>query len=126
MRFAIRDDDTNFFTDPDELIQAYGQIWDFCPPTLSVITHVKGDWPAWTKKIYQFKHEINWDHWRKDDTVFPLHDNQALVKFLKENLQKEKIDVSFHAVHHRNEDRIMPTSRSNNYVLGAEFFTSEN
>jgi hypothetical protein len=37
MRFAIRDDDTNYFTQPEQLARVYGAVWEVCPVSLSVV-----------------------------------------------------------------------------------------
>ncbi len=126
MLFAIRDDDVNFFTQPHELEFAYDNVWGIVPPTFSIISHVKGNWNYWAQEISKFKKEIDWNAWRLDDKVYPFGDNKLLVSFLNEKLSQQKLDVSFHAIHHRNEDPKLPADRANNYVQGAEFFTSRN
>ena len=47
MKFAIRDDDTSFFTRPEQLLRVYQGIWDRAPVSLSVVpfhgrTHTEG------------------------------------------------------------------------------------
>ena len=47
MKFAIRDDDTSFFTRPEQLLRVYEGIWDRVPVSLSVVpfhgrTHTEG------------------------------------------------------------------------------------
>lgn len=37
MKFAIRDDDTSFFTQPEQLLRVYEGIWDRAPVSLSVV-----------------------------------------------------------------------------------------
>jgi len=124
MRFAIRDDDTNFYTSPEEISAVYSDYWDTIPPTLSVITHVKGNWKFWLSEMYSHRQKMDWQAWRKDDKVFEIGNNDRLINFLKEKLREGKIDVSIHAVHHRNEDTVLPKARENNYINGAEFYTS--
>jgi hypothetical protein len=123
MRFAIRDDDTNFFTTPEELEHCYAGIWDICPPSLSLISHVKGNWKFWVEEIYASKHLTDWDKWKLDDRVYPISENRTLVNFLKEKIKENQLDLTFHAIHHRNEDDHLPMVRYNNYIHGAEFFT---
>lgn len=123
MIFAIRDDDTNFFTQPEEISHAYGQVWDICPPTLSVVTDMKGNWPYWNELIFQQGHAIDWAAWMADNTPHPIHENGSLVGFLKEGIASKRLGASFHAVYHRNDESVK--ERSNNYVRGAEFFTEE-
>lgn len=124
MRFAIRDDDTNFYTTPQELENCYGDIWKEFPPTLSLISKVKGNWLYWVHQIYKDKQNTDWNAWTNDDKVYPIEDNKELISFLKDKVGEKLLDISFHAKHHRNEDPEPPASRSNNYVLGAEYFTS--
>lgn len=126
MRFAIRDDDTNYFTTPADLEACYSDIWDKYPPTLCLISKVKGKWSHWVHQIYKDKHDTDWDAWTKDDTPYPIEGNGPLVDFLKEKIKQGKLDVAYHAKHHRNEDTYLPKGRSNNYVRGAEYYTSRN
>lgn len=123
MRFAIRDDDTNFFTSPEELEACYGDIWDAIPPTLCLISKVKGNWKHWVHQIYKDKQQTDWAAWTADNTAYPIEDNAALVSFLQKKIKDGKLDVGFHAKYHRNEDAELPQNRENNYVRGAEFFT---
>lgn len=122
--FAIRDDDVNYFTNPEEVEAAYGSIWDMCPPTLSAITHIKGNWRYWIKEVYNTGQSIDWNLWDLDDKVYPIHENRSLIQFIREKYNSGKIDLSLHAIHHRNGDPVLPKVRLNNYIQGAEFYTS--
>lgn len=124
MRFAIRDDDTNYYTQPEDLTRCYEDIWNEFPPTLSLISKVKGNWLYWVHQIYKDKQQTDWTAWTSDNTIYPIEDNQQLVSFMKEKLTQGKLDISFHAKHHRNEDPQLPKGMSNNYVRGAEYFTT--
>lgn len=124
MRFAIRDDDTNYFTTPEVLTQCYGDIWNEYPPTLCLISKVKGNWLHWVHQIYKDKHETDWAAWSADNTMHPIEENISLISFIKQKISEGKIDVGFHAKYHRNEDSILPAQMSNNYTRGAEFFTT--
>lgn len=126
MRFAIRDDDTNFFTTPQELEACYGDIWHEYTPTLSLISKVKGYWSHWVHQIYKDKHDTDWQAWKADDMPHPIEDNPELIHFLQEKIREHKLDVSFHAKYHRNEDVNPPKTMGNNYILGAEYFTDRN
>ncbi|MBS1781641.1 MAG: hypothetical protein JSS78_01100 [Bacteroidetes bacterium] len=125
MRFAIRDDDANYFTTPQALEACYGDIWDTIPPSLSLISKVKGDWPYWLQHIYDNRHQTNWQGWEQDDVAHPIEQNETLILFLKQKLQESKLDLCFHAKFHRNGDAVRPSDRENNYVRGAEFYTNE-
>ena len=124
MLFAVRDDDVNFFTEPRELEYAYEHVWNKIPPTFSIISHVKGNWNRWAEEIYRLRHNADWVAWRNDNEIYPIDRNPSLIKFLNEGLTARKLDVSFHAIHHRNEDPVAPQQVQNNYVQGAEFYTS--
>ncbi|MCB9045598.1 MAG: hypothetical protein H6550_05610 [Chitinophagales bacterium] len=124
MRFAIRDDDTNYYTQPEDLEQCYSDIWSDFPPTLSLISKVKGNWLYWVHQIYKDKQNTDWAAWDKDNMPNPIENNNSLVAFLKEKIKERKLDLSFHAKYHRNGDPELPENRSNNYVRGAEFFTT--
>ncbi|MBS1773706.1 MAG: hypothetical protein JST82_12680 [Bacteroidetes bacterium] len=124
MRFAIRDDDTNFFTSPEQLDWCYKDIWSEFPPTLCLISKVKGNWEYWVHQIYKDKQETDWEAWTKDDVVYPIDNNQELVNFISTKVKEGKLDIGYHAKYHRNEDAILPGERQNNYVRGAEYYTS--
>jgi len=124
MRFAIRDDDTNFFTTPEALQKSYSDIWCTIPPSLCTITKVKGNWPQWLEHIYHHKENTDWNAWEQDNTVYSLHENPSLITFLQQYLRDQKIDVCFHAKHHRNGDTLLPAPVEKNYVRCAEYLTN--
>lgn len=124
MRFAIRDDDTNFFTTPAELENCYADIWDEFQPTLCLISKVKGNWAKWVHQIYRDKQKTDWQAWADDNTPHPIENNIALISFLKDKIAANKLDVGYHAMYHRNEDKVLPTEMYNNYVRGAEYYTT--
>jgi hypothetical protein len=124
MRFALRDDDTNFFTSPEALESCYRNIWDILPPTLCLISKVKGNWAHWVHHIYREKQTTDWQAWERDNTVYPIEQNNGLVDFLKEKIKAGKLDVGFHAKYHRNEDDTLPGEVTANYVRGAEVYTN--
>jgi hypothetical protein len=122
-KFAIRDDDVNFFTDPAEIEEAYGMYWHIVPPTLSIITHVKGNWSYWIKEVYNRGVPIDWIEWEMDSKPHPIHNNSLLINFLSEQYKKGNLDLSLHAIHHRILDPLNHDAIKNNYVKGAEFYT---
>ena len=123
MRFALRDDDTNYFTTPEALSECYDGIWNYLPPSLCIISKVKGNWPKWLGHIYEHRQYSDWEAWEKDDKIYPIEENQSLILFLKEKLAKGEIDICFHAKHHRNEDAVLPQEIPGNYIQGAEYYT---
>jgi hypothetical protein len=123
MRFAIRDDDTSFFTSPEEIEFCYKHTWDICPPSLSVIPFVQGNWRKWQDEFYLTGKITDWETWEKDDELHPIHENVGLVEFLKDKVSQGKIALTMHGVHHRNKDaQRLPLT--NNLVHYAEFFTT--
>jgi hypothetical protein len=127
MKFAIRDDDLNYFFQPNQIESNYKDIWDICPVSMSVVPFIKGDWK---KQISDFEISgpgIIKDHVLKsihDDSIInPIGKNIDLVKFVNNQIKKNRIYLTIHAIHHRNEDLIVPQFKSN-YGIGAEFYTS--
>jgi hypothetical protein len=89
--FAVRDDDTNFFTRCDQLEAAYADIWDHVPVTLSVVPFHAS---TRSKAIPQ-------EYW-SGDREFPLHENADLVTYLRTLLAQGRISVALHGYSHRN------------------------
>jgi Uncharacterized protein conserved in bacteria (DUF2334) len=88
--FAIRDDDTSFFTRPDELIRGYGDIWDEVPVSLSVVPfHGR----TLTKAIPP-------EYWNEGPELYPIGDNLELVAFLREQKTKGRISIMLHGYSH--------------------------
>ncbi len=122
MRFAIRDDDTNYYTSPEELEFCYKSIWDICPASLSLIPFVQGNWREWQFKFYRDGKIDEWSEWEKDDEVFEIGKNTVLVDFLRDRVKRGQICLTIHGVNHRNKDKIKyPLNR--NLIHYAEFFT---
>jgi hypothetical protein len=127
MKFVIRDDDLNYFFDPIDIEKNFRDIWDICPISMSVIPFVKGDWK---KQIAHFEGispgVINEDVLKSiqsNNTIFPISDNNELTKFVNKEIKRNRIHITIHGIHHRNEDPEVPQLHSN-YGIGAEFFTS--
>jgi hypothetical protein len=129
MKFAIRDDDLNYFYDPNIIEGNYKDIWDVCPISMSVIPFVKGDWPKWIDRFEKigpgFIKKSIIDEFYKDNKIYALGDNQELVSFIKRKIYECRVYVTIHGIHHRNEDECIPQF-NDNYGIGAEFFTNRN
>ncbi len=105
MRFVIRDDDTNFFTTPEDLEKVYKDIWNLCPINLSVVPfHRCTKSGAIPKK-----------HWKGDD-IFPIGDNPRLVSFLKQKIRENKISIMLHGYSHQDGEQYYEFG-SHNYPL---------
>ncbi len=72
MRCAIRDDDTSYFTRPEQLERVYGRYWDRIPVSLAVVPcHA-----STRSKAIPPEH-------REGHRSFPLADNLPLVEYLR-------------------------------------------
>ena len=92
INFAIRDDDTSYFTQSEQLESCYGKIWDICPVSLSVVP-----FHACTKSG-----AVPRKYW-SGDQIFSLEDNRELVEFLRDSIARGRIYVTMHGYHHRDE-----------------------
>jgi hypothetical protein len=91
MKFAIRDDDINYFTRPCDLEKVYRDIWDICPISISIVP-----FHACTKSC-----AIPEEFWA-GDAIFPIGENKELVKFLKGKIREKKISIMLHGYSHRD------------------------
>ena len=87
--FCIRDDDTSFFTSPDELEKAYDEISCHGPISLAVVPFHR----AGTSKAVPEKLRRQW-------SVHPLHKNHALLEYLRAGIRKGKFEIMLHGYHH--------------------------
>jgi hypothetical protein len=96
MHFCIRDDDTSFFTSPDELDNAYGEICQWGPISLAVVPLHR----AGTSKSVPEKYRGRW-------SIHPLHENRALVEYLRARISKGHFEIMLHGYYHdeRNGQR---------------------
>jgi predicted deacetylase len=90
LTFAIRDDDTSFFTRPEDLTRVYGGIWDEAPVSLSVVpfqgrTKTKAIPPG---------------YWTAGTELYPIGDNRELVAFLREQKTRGRISIMLHGYSH--------------------------
>ena len=89
MHFCIRDDDTSFFTTPDELEHAYGEVTQWGPVSLAVVPFHR----AGTSKAVPEK-------FRGRGSVHPLHGNRPLVEYLRAGVSKGSFEIMLHGYHH--------------------------
>lgn len=88
--FAIRDADTNYHTDPEELERVWGA-YEF-PVSLAVVpNHGPTRSPA-----------IPEDYWygRDPDERFPLAENEALVEYLRDGTESGRYSILQHGYDH--------------------------
>ena len=91
MKFALRDDDVNFFTRPEQLERAYGAYWDFLPVSLAIVP-----FHAATKSK-----AIPEEHW-VGEGEFPLADNRDIVECVRELIAGGRATPMLHGYNHKN------------------------
>lgn len=85
VRLAIRDDDTNYFTKPEDLESVYADFGNF-PITFAVI-------PTVTDAVCPETNGNTEPQW--------IGDNATLITYLKDRLQKRTCDVIMHGITHQ-------------------------
>jgi hypothetical protein len=87
--FCIRDDDTSFFTSPEELERAYGDVTQHGPISLAIIPFCRAGTSKWVP-----------DRFRGRWSVHPLHDNQPLVSYLRAGTSAGRFEIMLHGYYH--------------------------
>jgi hypothetical protein len=93
VRFCIRDDDTCFFTTPDDLERAYGEIMKTGPISLAIIPFCR----AGSNRAVPEKLRGRW-------SVHPLHENRALVSWLRARISAGRFEPMLHGYHHDDRE----------------------
>jgi hypothetical protein len=91
MKFALRDDDTSYFTTPERLEAVYHDVWDQVPVSLAVVPHAAGFADKAIPRQY-------WQAGR----VFPLEENPAIVARLKDLVASKRAIVMQHGFTHED------------------------
>ena len=89
MKFAIRDDDTSFFTTPEELEKAYSFINSGCV-SLSVVPYTV---PIHKDDVFPYGKNIEYGQ-------YSIGDNSRIVEYLKKGYKKGKYDILLHGFSH--------------------------
>ena len=89
MYFCIRDDDTSFFTSPEDLERVYGEVSQWGPISLAVVPFHR----AGTSKAVPDKFRGRW-------SVHPLHENQPLVDYLRMGISTGRFEIMLHGYYH--------------------------
>ncbi len=92
MYFCIRDDDTNFFTTPEDLEHAYGEISQLGPVSLAIIPFCR---PGTNKAVPE--------KFRDRMSIHPLHKNRSLVEYLRDGISQGRFEAMLHGFHHDEE-----------------------
>lgn len=91
MRLVIRDDDTNYFTQPEDLERWYSKIWNKVPIHLAVIPYV-----------YAGQAEVPLE--KRDGLYHWFWTNKRLCNFLKRKIKEGKIVIWQHGITHQDMD----------------------
>ena len=91
MKVALRDDDTSYFTEPDRLEAVYHDVWSRIPVGLAVVPHAAG----FVDKAIPEKY---WDAGR----AFPLEENAALVRVLRQHVKSGRVSIAQHGYTHED------------------------
>lgn len=89
MKFAIRDDDVSFFTDPQVLDTIYKDVWGKIPVSFAVV-------PFYRSREDKNIPQVFW-HTNRN---FPISENLELVNFLKEKIKIAHCDIMLHGFSH--------------------------
>jgi len=89
MQFCIRDDDTSFFTSPEQLERAYRWCDQRTPVSLAVIPFCR----AGRSECVPVQFRERW-------SVHALHDNRALVSYLRAGVASGRFEIMLHGYYH--------------------------
>jgi hypothetical protein len=87
--FCVRDDDTSFFTRPEELEQVYDGIKQKAPVSLAIVPFCR----AGNSKGVPEKYRNQW-------TVHALHENVPLVTYLRREIAAGRFEAMLHGYYH--------------------------
>lgn len=93
MEFCVRDDDTSFFTAPEQLERAYGALSRRGPISLAIVPFHR----AGTSKGIPTAYRERW-------SVHPLHENRSLVEYLRQGIAQQRYEPMLHGYHHDEPD----------------------
>lgn len=91
MKIAIRDDDTCYFTAPDDLERVYGDVWQRVPICLATVPFAVGYPRAGIP-------ESEWHSGRR----FPLEENAPLVAWLRDRIARGHVTIALHGYTHED------------------------
>ncbi|MBO9480323.1 DUF2194 domain-containing protein [Salinisphaera sp. G21_0] len=87
--FAIRDDDTSYFTSPDELDAVYAPYWGKIPVSLATVPFSV---PEHRGRSFNNRYP--------PDAEMPLGENKPLVEWLKEKIRLGHVEIMLHGYNH--------------------------
>jgi peptidoglycan/xylan/chitin deacetylase (PgdA/CDA1 family) len=87
--FAIRDDDTSFFTNPDVLDAVYGPYWGKVPISLATVPF---SGPEHRGKSFNPAYSA--------DSEMPLGENKLLTEWLIKKIKSDQVEIMLHGYNH--------------------------
>ena len=93
MEFCIRDDDTSYFTSPDELEAVYGEVSLHGPVSLAVVPYHRAGRSKGVPERFRMR-----------GSTHPLHENRSLVGYLRDGISKGRFEAMLHGYHHDETD----------------------
>ncbi len=91
MKIALRDDDTCYFTSPDDLERVYADVWQRIPVCLATVPFAVG---------YE-RAGIPPSEWHSG-RAFPLDENPDLVTWLRARMAERRVTVALHGYTHQD------------------------
>lgn len=91
MRVAIRDDDTCFFTRPEDLDRVYGDVWQRVPIALATIPF----------SVASPRVGIPDEEWQAA-TPHPLEQNAELAAYLRQRIAERRVTIALHGCTHQD------------------------
>ena len=88
--FIIRDDDTCFFTKPEDIEWAYKDFYNTYPVTLAATPFLKESFLSW---------QVSSEFWHTKE-IFDIGNNKELIKYLKSKIKEGKIWIALHGINH--------------------------
>ncbi len=125
MKFALRDDDLNYYFDSISIENNFRDIWEICPVSMSVVPFIYGDWPSYLSIAEEFgsKNLPNsfYEVLKSDTNFYPIAENKTLINYLKDQIDRNRIYITIHGINHINLDS--DSNFSQNFNHGSEFYT---
>lgn len=108
---CLRDDDTSFYTTPEELIEGYGSFWGDIPVTLATVPFVHVSSIKLSKlyvpgkdkyqNLREFERNADADYLTDYHKTHPIGDNKSLLDMLKPMVESGKVEIAQHGVTHK-------------------------
>jgi peptidoglycan/xylan/chitin deacetylase (PgdA/CDA1 family) len=108
MQAIIRDDDTSFFTQPEQLETIYGRLWERnIPVCIAVIPAQRADVRVQHRPGTPYDPGIP-PQYRGQDREFPVTANRELCAFLNEKAREGLVEIVLHGYSHEYMEFVLP------------------